>query len=79
MPLTDRDEKIIRAIPSTPQPRNPRCPACDHDPLEFACNLITTGMGHVVAVIWCGNCGHTLNAQFAGMANNPGPRIVKPA
>ena len=80
--MNDRDKLIIEGVEAdTPKMHDPKCPKCNHAPLQFACNIITTGMGHAIAVIWCGQCGHTMATQFVGMAESPlsGPRIVRPS
>jgi transcription elongation factor Elf1 len=53
----------------------PACPKCAHEPLEFACNVVKTHAGHLIAVIWCGACGYSLNVQFVGMDQ---PKEEKP-
>jgi hypothetical protein len=67
------------------KPQEPKCPKCEHQPLNFAQNIVETGMGAVVSVCWCADCGHTLAIQFVGMKQPeimPGalmhPRLVKP-
>ncbi len=47
-------------------PKDPKCPKCEHQPLNFAQNTLVTGMGAMVSVCWCGNCGHTLSVQYVG-------------
>lgn len=77
--MIDKETLIQSAIQAAPPPpRNPKCPACKHDPLNFLCNTVATGAGHVVAVIWCGNCGHTLQTQFVGNSQPQTPRILMP-
>jgi hypothetical protein len=79
MALDPRDEKIIQRIPELPRIMAPKCPSCSHEPLQFACNVLTTGMGHIVAIIWCSDCGHTLNTQFVGtQPPQPESRIMRP-
>jgi len=66
--MDERDERLIdAATEGVPQMHQPACPKCRHEPLEFACNVVRTAAGHLVAVIWCGSCGHSLNVQFVGM------------
>lgn len=65
MNLTERDERLLEAVQHNMH--QPACPGCSHEPLEFACNVVRTAAAHLVAVIWCGHCGHTLNVQFVGM------------
>ena len=78
--ITERDEEILRRVPEVPEVAQPKCPKCQHAPLQFGCNVVPTGMGHVVAIVWCGICGHTLSTQFVGMAEQQaGPRIVRPS
>lgn len=62
-------------------PKDPKCPGCGSQPLQFACNLISTHMGDIVAMVWCGECGHTLSANFVGKQQNPfvDKRIVTPS
>lgn len=76
--MNERDENLIASVAA---PKQPRCPSCRNEPLSFACNVARTAAGHLVAVIWCGNCGHTLNTQFLGVdqARSQGPQIVRPA
>jgi transcription elongation factor Elf1 len=77
--MEDRDERIIEAIPL---PKQPKCPRCNLSPLNFTCSVARTSAGHLVAVIWCGDCGHTLQTQFIGM-DQPmiqppgGPHLVR--
>ena len=47
-------------------PKDPKCPKCEHQPLNFAQNTLVTGMGTIVSVCWCGDCGHTLSVQYVG-------------
>jgi C4-type Zn-finger protein len=47
-------------------PKDPKCPSCEHSPLNFAQNTLVTGMGALVSVCWCGDCGYTLAVQFVG-------------
>lgn len=70
-------EELIHSVQQA-APRSPKCPACKHDPLNFLCNVISTGAGHIVAIIWCGNCGHTLQTQFVGQNQPAAPRILIP-
>lgn len=70
--LDQRNERLIQAVK---QMHEPSCPKCHYEPLEFACNVCRTAAGHLIAVIWCGQCGHTLNVQFIGM---DAPQIQKP-
>lgn len=66
--LEERDEKLVSMVErDVPKIAQPKCPKCAFSPLEFHCNVIKTGMGHVVAVMWCSHCGHTLQTQFVGM------------
>lgn len=67
------------------KPMDPKCPKCEHQPLNFAQNTLVTGMGAMVSVCWCGNCGHTLSVQYVGQKQPevmPGalmhPKIVLP-
>lgn len=80
---SDRDEHLIELATNGMQMHEPSCPKCHHEPLEFACNVVRTAAYHLVAVIWCGKCGHTLNVQFVGMdqpqIQKPGPMIVRPS
>jgi len=75
--ITERDEAILTRVPRPMA--QPKCPSCKHAPLEFACNVVPTGSGHLVAIIWCGHCGHTLSTQFVGMQETQVPRIVRPS
>ena len=77
-PVTEKEEMIQRVQDSTPKIEQPRCPLC-HRLLEFLCNVARTPAGHLVAVIWCGHCGHTLQTQFVGVDEPQGPRIVRPS
>lgn len=78
--MNDRDESIISNIQrDIPQQVQPKCPRCAYAPLEFHSNVVRTGVGHLVSIIWCGHCGHTLQAQFVGMDQQQGPRIVRPS
>jgi hypothetical protein len=84
MMITERDEQIIQGVSKdTPKIVQPNCPKCRYSPLEFLCNVARTPMGHLVAVIWCGHCGHTLNTQFIGVdqpqIQPAGPMIVRPS
>lgn len=76
MPLSPEDERLIeKVIEMVPKMHEPKCPACGHQPLEFACNLVKTVAGHIVAVMWCGRCGHALGVQFVGIDQ---PKIQSP-
>jgi transcription elongation factor Elf1 len=81
MELSKRDERLIQgATEEVPKIHQPHCPRCHYEPLEFACNVAKTVAGHLVAVIWCGHCGHTINTQFLGIDQaQAGPQIVRPA
>ena len=76
----ENEELIIRAQQG--QIQQPKCPRC-HSLLEFLCNVARTPPGHLVDVIWCGRCGHTLQTQFIGMdeprIQPPGIGLVRPA
>lgn len=76
--MENQNENIIeRATEGIIQMHQPACPRCRHEPLEFSCNVCRTGAGHLVAVIWCGACGHTLNVQFVGMDQpQQGPQLI---
>lgn len=74
--MEERDRRIIEAGPKTAQPK---CPGCKHDPLEFHCNVVKTGAGHIVSVIWCSHCGQTLSTQFMGIDQPQQPHIVRPS
>lgn len=80
--LNGRDERLIQSAQKS-RPEQPKCPSCKHAPLEFHCNVVQTPMGHIVSVIWCGHCGHTLEAHFVGVQQPqiqpPGPMIVRPS
>lgn len=77
--MNQRDEKLIEfAQDASPRIVQPKCPNCAHDPLEFHCNVVRTGAGHLVSIIWCGHCGHTLQTQFVGMDQQP-PMIMRPS
>lgn len=54
---------------------DPKCPACQSQPLQFMHNIITLETNAVVSIIWCGECGHTLNIAFIGQRE---PQIAKP-
>ena len=70
------NEKLIeRATSGIVEMHQPACPKCRHDPLEFACNVVRTAAGHLIAVLWCGGCGYTLNVQFVGMDQAQQPLI----
>jgi hypothetical protein len=73
--MNDRDQRIIEGIPDNQQPR---CSKCGHSPLQFACNMVKTAAGHVVAILWCGSCGTVLQMQFVGM-EPPSSGIVRPS
>ena len=74
----DKEQLIEMAQQNAPrQPKNPKCPRCSQL-LEFLCNVARTPPGHLVAVIWCGNCGHTLQVQFIGMDEPQRPKIIIP-
>ena len=75
--MDTRDERLIESAQAgIVQMRQPACPKCHHEPLEFACNIVRNAANHLIAVIWCGNCGHTINVQFVGMDQ---PQIEKPS
>ena len=77
--MNDRDDKLIEFVDkTTPKIAQPKCPKCGHVPLEFLCNVVRTQAGHLVSVIWCGHCGHTLNTQFVGMDQPQAPTIIRP-
>ena len=48
-------------------PRQPKCPDCEHQPLNFGQNTITTEGGAIVSAIWCVDCGHVISMQCMGM------------
>ncbi len=78
--MNERDKLIVeRVAADTPTLMQPNCPKCRYSPLEFMCNVARTPLGHLVAVIWCGHCGHTLQTQFLGVDQEQGPRIVRPS
>ena len=78
--MNERDEKILEIVQrEAPRVVQPRCPKCQHAPLEFLSNVVRTGAGHLVSILWCGHCGHTLNTQFLGIDQPQDPRIVRPA
>lgn len=84
MPISSKDESLIEsATADVPKMKQPACPRCHYEPLEFACNVVRTVAGHLIAVIWCGHCGHTLNVQFIGMdqpqIEKLGPIILRPS
>jgi len=84
MELSEKDENLIEAATSNSlKMKQPNCPRCHYEPLEFACNIVRTAGGHLVSVIWCGHCGNTLNVQIVGMdapqIHRPGPTIVRPS
>jgi hypothetical protein len=58
-----------------PQPKAPKCPGCSTQPLRFSQNIMTTTNGAAVSMIWCADCGHTLEVKFLGM---PAPQIARP-
>jgi uncharacterized Zn finger protein len=77
--VSDRDDKLIEFVnKTTPKIAQPKCPKCGHVPLEFLCNVVRTQAGHLVSVIWCSHCGHTLNTQFVGMDQPQAPTIIRP-
>ena len=71
-------EELIHAVQQD-APKQPRCPSCRHSPLNFLCNVARTGAGHLVSVIWCANCGQTLQTQFVGMDQPQPPLIMRPS
>ena len=73
----DNEKLIEMATEGMPKIAQPKCPRC-YKLLEFLCNIVRTGNGHLVAIIWCGHCGHTLQTQFIGMDEQQAPKIVKP-
>lgn len=77
----ERDLRLVERVEEDgPKIHQPKCPRCAYEPLEFACNVVRTVAGHLVAVIWCGHCGHTLNTQFLGVDHSQeSPRIVRPS
>jgi hypothetical protein len=78
--MNDRDEKLIEFVQKDlPRLHQPNCPKCKHEPLEFLCNVVKTPVGHLVLIIWCGHCGHTLSTQFVGMDQPQPPMIVRPS
>jgi hypothetical protein len=78
--VNERDEQIIKGVSKEiPVLQQPKCPKCHYAPLEFLSNVVKTGAGHLVSVIWCGHCGHTLTVQFVGMDQASRPNIVRPA
>ena len=78
MSVSDRDQRLIDAI--NPEViAQPKCPGCNHAPLEFHCNVVKTGAGHIVSIIWCSHCGHTLQTQFMGIEQPQQPQIVRPS
>lgn len=78
--MNERDEQIIKGVSrDIPQIAQPKCPKCNYSPLEFSCNVVKTGAGHVVSIIWCGHCGHTLGVQFVGFDQPQQPMIMRPA
>jgi hypothetical protein len=80
---TERDERLIQDVcRDVPKIAQPKCPKCAYAPLEFLCNVARTGAGHLVAIVWCGHCGHTLTTQFLGVDQpivQPGPMIMRPS
>jgi hypothetical protein len=74
----DVDNVIDMANEPPRQIAQPKCPRC-YKLLEFLCNVVRTPPGHLIAIVWCGNCGHTLQTQFIGMDEPQGPRIVRPS
>ena len=77
--MESRDEKLIQMVqPDAPQIAQPKCPRCAHL-LEFLCNVVRTPVGHLVAIVWCGHCGHTLTTQFIGMDDQQQPKIIRPS
>jgi len=81
MAITERDEKLISNVAQMVRKvEEPKCPSCKHAPLEFHSNIVRTGVGHLVAVIWCSRCGHTLQMQFLGLdPQQAAPLIVRPS
>lgn len=53
----------------------PRCPYCEHQPLQFGQNAMQTPTGAIVSAIWCGTCGTVLNISQVGQQ---APKIVDP-
>lgn len=77
--MDPRDEKIVEFVGQTmPKTAQPKCPKCAYAPLEFHCNVVKTGAGHLVSIIWCARCGHTLQTQFVGMDQPQQPVILRP-
>jgi transcription elongation factor Elf1 len=70
-------EELIHSVQQD-APRQPKCPKCQRSPLNFMCDVARTPAGHLVAVIWCANCGVTLQTQFVGMDQPQQPRILIP-
>ncbi len=44
------------------------CPSCEQSPLVLGSREITTNTGMIMAIIWCADCGHTLNVHVIGKA-----------
>ena len=58
------------------EPQLPRCPKCGHQPLNFACNIVPMQSSALVSIIWCGDCGHTINMHYLGQVQAPERLIV---
>ncbi len=56
----------------------PRCPACEHKPLNFAHNIVITQSQAVLSIAWCGDCGHTISLQYLGQNQPQAPKIIVP-
>lgn len=66
--MDERDEKLIQMVQQEmPKMVQPKCPNCQYAPLEFLSNVVQTGAGHMISILWCGRCGHVLHMQFLGL------------
>lgn len=75
-----RDENLIQmAQREAPRMAQPKCPQCQHAPLEFLSNVVRTEAGHLVSILWCGHCGQTLHTQFLGIDQRQESRLIKPS
>lgn len=76
--MDERDERLIQFAQREPKAVQPKCPKCQHAPLEFLSNVVRTGAGHLVSILWCGNCGHTLHTQFLGVDQPQESNLIRP-
>lgn len=59
--------------------QNPTCGHCNSCPMNTGTQIIPTPNGMTFANIFCAHCGISIGVCFLGLAQQEGPRIVKPS